>query len=62
MWLCVRGFDDGMSLYSFVLHSRSHPNFAKGTTTIFARAGLMVSSGFLLAIVATYSAEHLVIH
>lgn len=33
-----------------------------GTTAIFARAGLMVSGGFLLAIVATYSAEHLAIH
>jgi hypothetical protein len=33
-----------------------------GTTAIFGRAGLMVSGGFLLAVVATYSAERLAIH
>lgn len=33
-----------------------------GTTAIFGRAALMVSGGFLLAVVATYSAERLAIH
>lgn len=33
-----------------------------GTTAIFARAGLMVSGVFLLAVLATYSAEKLAVH
>lgn len=33
-----------------------------GTTAIFARAGLMVSGGFVLAVVGTYSAEQLAVH
>lgn len=33
-----------------------------GTTAIFARGGLMISGGILLAVVATYCAEQLAIH